>query len=257
LGSKPELLQAKVDLNAQLAARLTQQVLIAQLREQLNQLIGFLISATYDVTDSIPINTGLQYGQLANGIETSNPSLLVASKNIDIARITVKERRAELLPILSFNSAYNFSRTENKAVINTFTPLFNQNRGFNYGFGLQVPILNGFNTRRLIKQSQLDVQYNQLIYDRQKSLVDVGLGNAFKDYELRKQLLALEEENITLAKENVMIAFERFRQGVSTYLELREAQRSLEEAYNRLIAARYDTKLAETELLRLKGDLVR
>jgi outer membrane protein TolC len=42
---------------------------------------------------------------------------------------------------------------------------------------------------------------------------------------------------------------------VSTYLELRDAQISLEQAYNRLIAARYNTKLAETELLRLKGTL--
>jgi outer membrane protein len=70
-------------------------------------------------------------------------------------------------------------------------------------------------------------------------------------------LLELEEENIQLAKENVAIALERFRQGVSTNLELREAQRSLEEAYNRLISARYNTKVAETELLRLKGELVR
>jgi outer membrane protein len=31
----------------------------------------------------------------------------------------------------------------------------------------------------------------------------------------------------------------------------------LEDAYNRLIAARYNTKVAETELLRLKGDLVK
>ena len=60
-----------------------------------------------------------------------------------------------------------------------------------------------------------------------------------------------------LAKENVMIAFERYRLGVSTYLELRDAQQSLEAAYNRLISARYNTKVAETELLRLKGDLIR
>ena len=74
---------------------------------------------------------------------------------------------------------------------------------------------------------------------------------------MQKQTLALEEENILLAKENVNIALERFRLGVSTYLELRETQKSLEDAYNRLLAARYNTKLAETELLRLKGDLVR
>jgi Outer membrane protein len=257
LGSKPELLQAKVDLNANIALRLTQQTLVVQLREQLNRLIGFDVHANYDVTDSIPINTNLQYGNLVNNIENTSPSLLVAKKNIDIAGLTVKERKAELWPTLQFNTAYNFSRTENKLVINNFTPLFNQNKGLNYGVGLTVPIFNGFNTRRLIKQAQLDVQYMQLTYENQRSLVDVTLSNAFKDYELQKRLLDLEEDNIVLANENVAIALERFKQGVSTNLELREAQKSLADAYDRLIAARYNTKLAETEMLRLKGDLVR
>ena len=85
--------------------------------------------------------------------------------------------------------------------------------------------------------------------------IELGISNAYKDYEYQKKALTLEEENIELAKENVIIALARFRQGVSSYLELREAQISLEDAYNRLIAARYNTKLAETELLRLKGDL--
>ena len=60
-----------------------------------------------------------------------------------------------------------------------------------------------------------------------------------------------------LAKENVFIASERFRLGISTLLELRETQRSLEDAYTRLIAARFNTKVAETDLLRLRGDLVK
>jgi outer membrane protein TolC len=235
---------------------LQQQTLIAQLRDNLNQLIGFKSGSVYEVNDSIPINTTLQYGDLKNNLEQSNPGLLFARKNIDIAQLTVKERKAELFPTLNFNSAYNFSQTRNKTVINTFTTLFNQNKGFNYGFGINVPILNGFNTNRLIKQAKLEVQYQQLVYENELTKLDVGLSNAFKDYELQKQLLALEEDNITLAKENVFIALERFRQGVSTWLELRDAQQSLELSYNRLIAARYNTKLAETELLRLKGDLV-
>jgi outer membrane protein len=257
LGSKPELLQAKVDYNAQRVAQLQQQTLIAQLRDQLNQLIGFRQGSVYEVTDSIPINMSLQYGEFAQQFEQTNPSLLVAKKNIDIANITVKEQRAGLWPTLTFNSAYNFASTNNSVVVNQNQPFFNQNKGLNYGFGLNVPILNGFNTRRLIKQAQLDVQYQQINYDKQRSLIDVGLSNAFKDYELQKQLLLLEDDNIMLAKENVAIALERFKQGVSTYLELREAQISLQDAYNRLIAARYNTKLAETELLRLKGDLLK
>jgi len=257
LGSKPELLQAKVDLNAQKAAQLRQQTLIAQLKEQLNQLIGRPVSDNYEVSDSIPINLGLSYADIVKDVENTNPALQVAKKNIDIANITLRETKADRWPTVQFNSAYNFSRLDNKAVVNPFTPLFNQNKGFNYGFSATVPILNGFNTRRLIRQAQLDIQYNQLNLANQQSQINVGLSNSYKSYDYQKKALTLEEENIELAKENVNIALARFRQGVSTYLELREAQISLADAYNRLIAARYNTKLAEIELLRLKGDIIR
>ena len=53
-----------------------------------------------------------------------------------------------------------------------------------------------------------------------------------------------------------MVALERFKQGVSTILEVKIAQQSLEDSYYRLIQARYNTKLAETELGRLNGALL-
>jgi outer membrane protein len=256
LGSKPELLQARVDLNAQRAAKMLQETLIAQLREQLNQLMALPVQTEYDVSDSIPLNLNIQYDTIANDIEKSNPGLLASAKTIDIAKIALKERRAELFPSLQFNSAYNFGRLSNASVVNPeFQPIFSLNKGFNYGFTATIPILNGFNTRRLIKQAGLDLEYNKLAYTTQKSRIELGINSSYKDYEYQKKALLLEEENISLAKENVFIALERFRQGVSTYLELREAQISLDSAYNRLIAARYNMKVAETELLRLKGTL--
>lgn len=257
LGAKPELLQGKVDLNAQKAARLKQQTLIEQLKEQLNQLMNVELNTRYEVSDTILIDDNIILGDILGSVESTNPQLQVIKKNIDIGQLTLKERRAELFPVVSFNSAYNYSKTDNKSVINQFTPLFNRNNGFNYGIGVTIPILNGFNTRRQIKQAQLDIDWFKISYQNQKSQIDLGIINAFKDYELQKKTLALEEENILLAKENVYIALERFRLGISTSLELRETQKSLELAYDRLIAARYNTKLAETELLRLKGDFVK
>ena len=141
LGAKPELLQAKVDLNAQRAARLTQETLIAQLKEQLNRLIGFPTTRTYEVSDSIPFNPSLQIENIRNDLEITNPTLQVAKKNIDISRLTLKEIRADFYPVVALNTAYNFTRTNNAEVINTFTPLFNQNKGFNYGLSVNVPIL--------------------------------------------------------------------------------------------------------------------
>src|ERR1700730_339332 len=257
LGTKQELLQAQLDLNAQKAAQLQQQTAIEQLKQQLNQLMSVEVKTFYDVLDTIPINTSITLEEVLLSAENSNPSLQIARKNIDLANLTLKEYKGDFFPVISFNSAYNFTRLNNSAVVNPASPLFSQNKGFNYGFTASIPILNNFNVRREVAQARLGIRSQELRLSSQRLNVDLGIYNAFKSYQFQKQALQLEESNIQLAKENVMIAFERFRLGVSTYLELRAAQISLEDAYNRLITARYNTKVAETELLRLKGDLVR
>ena len=256
-GIKPDLLQSKVDLNAQKALKLEQQALIEQLKEQLNQAMNVNKGVNFEVSDSIPINSKIGLGDIQSDIEKNNPELLIAQKNVDIARLTLKERKADQLPIVSFNSAYNYSRTDNKKVINPFSPLFNQSNGLNYGFTANIPIFNRFNTKRLIRQAELDIRYQQLVFENQRSLVNLDIITAFKNYELQKKALALEEENILLARENVDIVFQTYKLSAATLVQLREAQNSLEAANNRLIAARYATKLAETELLRLKGNLVK
>lgn len=256
LGAKPELLQAKVDLNAQKAAQLTQQTLIAQLKEQLNRLMGTQVTKSFEVSDSIPINYDLTVGRIKDQLAIGNPTLQLLNKNIDIAKLTYKEARADLYPTLALSSAFNFSRTNNEIVINNFTPLFNRNQGFNYGLSLTFPVLDNLNVRRTARQAKLAISTQEVNYQNQLSLIDVQVNNAFKNYELYKKLLGLEEENIKLARENVNIALQRFKLGISTNLELREAQISLEQGFNRLIAARYNTKVAETELLRLQGNIV-
>lgn len=257
LGAKPDILQAKTDLNAQKAALLQQQTFIEQLIEQLNLLMAAPINTTYNVVDAIPINNNLIITEILSVAENNNPALQVAKQNITIANFTLKERKAERYPIVSLNSAYNFGRLHNQKVLNNFTPILNRNLGLNYGLSATIPIFNGYNTKRQIQQAQLAIDKNKIEYEKIKAANQIAISNAFKTYELQKKTLALEEENILLAKENVYIAMERFKLGISTTLELRETQKTLEDAFNRLIAARYNTKVAETELLRLKGDLVK
>ncbi|RYY72226.1 MAG: TolC family protein [Chitinophagaceae bacterium] len=257
LGAKPAILQARVDLNAQRAARLRQLTLIDQLKQQLNQLMVMAAETRYEVSDSIPFDNSLVVTDIMAQADQNSPEILLAKQNIKIAQLTLKEARADRWPVVSFNSAYNFNRTINNEVVNNFSTLLNRNAGFNYGLSATIPLFNGYNVQRQIKIAKIDIDYQTTLYDYQRWRTNTAVSIAFKDYELQKQTLALEEENIVLAKENVFIASERLRLGITTFVELREAQQSLEEAYNRLIAARYDTKVAETELLRLKGDLVR
>ena len=256
VGAKPDVLQSKVDLNAQKAAQLEQQTLIRQLKDQLSQLMN-TPENNYDVSDSIPLNKGLVLTDIQSSLDKTNPSLQITQKNIDIAGLTLKEIKADRFPIVAFNANYNFNKLDNKAVVNPFQPLNSRNKGFNYGLTATIPIFNNYNVKRQIQQAERDIVFRKLSLDNQKSQISLAVLNAWNNYQWQKQALDLEEESIVLARENVDIVFQVYKLNSTTLIQLKEAQKSLQDAQTRLINARYNTKLAETELLRLKGELVK
>lgn len=257
VGIKPDVLQAQIDLNNSKAAQLTQLVLIDQRKQTLNQLMNVAPKADYKVSDTIPVKTDLILGNLLNDLTRQSPQLLAARANIEAAELSVRLAKADRYPVVSLVTAYNFSRTSNNTVINPFSPLFNLNRGFNYGLSVSVPILNNFTVRQQIRQSQLAVSFQQLQYQNQESLVNTGLLTSFKNYEGQKQIVTVLDSNVVLARENLFIERERYRLGRTTFIELRQAEENVSVTITNLINARYNLKLSETELLRLRGDLVR
>jgi len=255
-GGKPELLQAKVDLNAFRTAALAQETLIQQLKDQLNSQLAMSLPDNFDITDSIPIITDLKLEDIFQNIENSNTSLVAQKKSISVAEQTLRESRAGRSPTLNFTSSYNFSRTENELQTSPVAQKYIRNKGYNYGLSMSIPILNGMNVNRLIGQSKINIERQKLIYEQQLTIVMASVRIAYTNYANMLKVLAIEEENILLARENVNIALEGFRRGITTFIELRTAQQSLADAYNRLIAARFNAKISETELFRLQGSLI-
>ena len=257
LGAKPEWLQAKVDLNSQKASALQEKARIQLMKQSLNLLMAVPSESEYDVTDSIPIDKDLAKEGIPGSMESSNPELKTAMQDYKISKLTLKEAKAGRYPTLNFNAAYNFNRFKNIAVINEFTPLQNRNLGINYGFSATIPLFNGFQVRRQIKEAELDIEYRELLLEYKTRQARAAVSQALLEFRIELAVLDLEDESLQLAKENTFISSERFRIGITGSLELRESQKSLQDAYNRLIAARYAAKLAETELKRLHGELVK
>lgn len=113
-GGKPELLQAKVDLNSQRTAILSQETLIQQLKDQLNGSLGMELPDVYDVSDSIPINLSITMEEIINGIENSNQTVLAAkriliSQRLSFVRIVLHDHLLSILhpPILSISRKMN------------------------------------------------------------------------------------------------------------------------------------------------------
>ena len=57
------------------------------------------------------------------------------------------------------------------------------------------------------------------------------------------------------ARENYDIAYERYLLGNLSGIEMREAQKSLLDAEDRILVAEYNTKLCEISLLQISGKI--
>ncbi len=251
--SKLDVLQAKVDMNAQKSALMKENNLLSDAKETLNQLLLQPVDNDFEVQDTIPLMNDYKYEDLKNSITAKNYDLLFAQKNIDISRYMIKEAKSNYLPRLNLNANYIFSRAENQAGLT----LLNQNLGLNLGFTVGWTIFNGFNTNTQVKNLKLELENSTLEYESTKTKLQLGMIKAFKKYENDLAILELENDNKKLAKENLDIALERFRIGNSTSIELKTAQQSYQDAIDRLSSARYNAKVSETDLLKLSGGVVK
>ena len=251
--SKTEVLQAKVDMNALKSNLIRQNNLLRDAKASLNQLLLQPADKEFDVADSIPLMNPYKYEELQNSIMANNADLLFAQRSIEVSKYMIREGKALTYPKLNLNANYIFSRAQNQAGFS----LLNQNLGLNLGFTASWTIFNGFTTRDALKNLNLDLQNATYEYENLKSLTQLNLLKAFRKNLDDIDILKLEEESKLLAKENLDIALERFRLGVTTSIELKLAQQSYAEATNRLADARFNAKLSETQLLKLSGSIIK
>jgi hypothetical protein len=99
----------------------------------------------------------------------------------------------------------------------------------------------------------IEIDNRELAYQRTLQEVNADLVTIFRTYENNLRLLEMEYENLETARENMEIAFERYRLGALSGIELREVQVSLLDAEERLLGIQYQTKLAEISLLQISG----
>lgn len=251
--SRLEFLQAKVDRNEKLSEILSLKQEYNTSIADLNRLMGKTEIAEHNLSDSVTINYSPTYEELRKTVLNNNSEINLSSKYAGISESTVREIQSQRFPQLHLNINYNFSRIENEA---GFT-LLNDNRGLTTGLLLSWNLFNGFNTAREIKNAKLNLQTTQMILADTRSKIDRDLFVAFKRFQSEKEILRLEESNLEFARENVTVALEAYRLGSISGLQLKEAQNSYESSFSRLAEARYRTKLSETELMRLNGDLVK
>jgi outer membrane protein len=251
--SKMDLLLAKVDLNTQKSLLFKQNSELNNAKTTLNQLLSKSVSSDFMAKDNIIVDYKPVYADLQKMVNNKNNQLLSAQKNIAIANSSLKEQNSLRLPNVDLNATYNFSQIKNQVGL----VLLNKNLGLNTGITASWTLFNGFRYNTHIKSARYLVEQNKLEFQQLNSQLESSLLKAFVTYTNLLEMLKLEEENAGVAKESVSYALERFEIGNNNTIELMTAQKNYQDALSRLIAARYEAKLSETELKRLEGALVK
>ncbi len=252
--SRLDLQQARVDYNADRAQYMKQQESVKTSRIRLNELMANDdMSQSITVNDSIiDLNTLLSYDELWQSTLNNNASLLKSEQNKKLASLEMKAVKSRNFPYLRVNAGYGY--TLNKYEINTNSR--RDNLGLNFGVTMGFNLFDG-NRRREIKNARIAIENAKLQQDDIRQTLKADLSNLWQAYQNNIEMLKLERENLIAAVENHEIASERYMLGNLSGIEMREAQKSLLDAEERILKAEYDTKMCEISLLQLSGKITK
>ena len=252
-GSKVDYYSAQVDYNEDKA------LLIAQEQSFTNTKIGFntlLIKdykADFEINTMIDLMPKLALNELKVSALSQNPALISAILTKKINDLDTKNLQSQQKPQIDLLAGYNMNSVVNGAG-------FGVEKGssdvFNYGLRATFNIFDGYNQKRRIQNAKINAEIASLQIEDLKNNLLSSLERTYITYENALNLIQLETENYAIAKQNIDIAFDRFKVGIATSYELREVQRNAVAAETRLIEAKFAAKSAEIELIRLSGNLM-
>ena len=251
--SRLDLLQARVDFNADSSKYMSQQELVSASRIRINELLANKdVNEMLCIRDSvIEVNGELKWEELLAQTLDTNASLLLAGHDNVLAELDLKTVQARNYPYLNLTTGYGY--TYNR--FGNGTTRSRGTLGLNAGVKLGITIFDG-NRRREQRNARIDVENAQLTRERLEQSLRANLSNFWQAYRNNLEVIQLETENLIAARENYEIAMERYLLGDLPGIEMREAQKSLLDAEERILTAQYNTKLCEISLQQISGNVM-
>ena len=185
-----------------------------------------------------------------DSITISRPELRMLQNTIDISRQNTRLIRAEYLPHIALTGGYLIS---NPNVFNGFQRNFSG--VWNIGVLIQIPVWNWFESSYKIKASKTTTNIAMMEFNDAEEKIALQVSQSrFKVKEAYKRL-AMANENIKSAEENLRCANLGFSEGVIETTDVMAAQTAWQQAQSQKIDAEVEVKLAQVNLNKALGIL--
>jgi len=250
LSNDAELFQSQIDLNTRTLELSTQHAVVKQSTIELLNLLDINPNSTVSINDSIFLNNDILLQDVLNSI-SKNPEITSLENQIKINGLIEKEVASLRKPSLRLNTGYNFFNTESTAG----QLLLNRSYGPFVSMGITVPIYNGSAFKRQQQTAAINTENAKLKKESSLNDQQAAAIKTYQSYFTSREQMKTQEQNLQLSKQLVDLTLKRYELNSATAVEVREAQKSYEDAAFRMINLVYLAKVAEIELLRLSYQL--
>ena len=185
-------------------------------------------------------------------IQKFNPSVKAKQYQITSAELSAKIAKGSRLPTISANASYSGNaETLGHAIANSF----NDQKRFNTGLSISIPIFSGNSISTRIQQAKIAVNKQESEYLTQLQDLSVQLQSSLDQLNNYKEIIPINETILVSADEDLKLAQVRYTHGSTIILEVLDAQVSVVRARSSLIRSKYDACIEQANLKALLGTL--
>lgn len=236
-----DVLQARVRASEAREAVVRARSGLAVAKTALNFVIGRDLSAAVALPDDLD-ETDVAQESLDTLVEralATRPDLRATTTQEQAAGKNIEAERANYMPEVAFSG---FAESNSDSMFG------HQSGNWGFLFGANVTIFDGSARSATLDQGMAQkrqIQQQALLLGR---TIALQVTQAFYDVQAAAERIVQAQTAIELARENLRIVENRYREGMSTSVELLDAQTVLTTAQTRVVAARRDLMLGGAAL---------
>ncbi|MGD8697661.1 MAG: TolC family protein [Gemmatimonadales bacterium] len=252
--AQTDVLQAEVTVGQNEVAVLQADQQAEASRRELSATLGLDEAMRYTLRDTAVVfdPSDIPLDSLVALAHAASPELARLDAEIEAAGKRLWSARGTWLPRIDLS--YTFSRSQQLPGDANLIELSPENSGNNFGITLSWPLLAGFEKKTRTGEESARLQEARHNKVAQLLSTDKDVRNYYESLVTAYQAVQIRTRLVSLARESVRLATERYRIGATTYTELQQATSQLTEAERGLIDARYN--FMQT-LARLEGAIGR
>ncbi len=224
---------------------------------QLNFLMAEPSEKTYVLEKDFTADTSsFDLDVLKEKLLSDNYSLRTQYINMEMARLDVRSAKGAFYPTISagLNGGYNANETrfQSDLIPNQYS------NGFSGGItaGISYTLFQGGTRKQALKIAQIEEEISSIETDQMKDELENQLAQEFELYEVRKELLALSQEQLKAAELNLTLSRQKFETGAINSFNFRDVQQIYIQSTWNYHRAIYDVIESYHALLQLTGGVI-